>query len=87
MSELNTPSPQLWGEKNSPPPASPSDALQPDPNDPLTSQCALEPAERHAIIARCAYLRAQRRGFAPGRELEDWLIAEAEIGAAVPGCA
>ena len=26
-----------------------------------------------------AYYRAERRGFAPGHEVEDWLAAEAEI--------
>jgi hypothetical protein len=31
------------------------------------------------MISEAAYYRAQRRGFAPGRELDDWLAAEAEI--------
>jgi hypothetical protein len=30
-------------------------------------------------IAREAYYRAQRRGFAPGGETEDWLRAEADV--------
>ena len=30
-------------------------------------------------IATAAYYRAQARGFAPGREVEDWLDAEAEL--------
>lgn len=34
---------------------------------------------RHEMIARAAYFRAERRGFAPGHELDDWLGAEAEI--------
>jgi hypothetical protein len=34
---------------------------------------------RHAMIAEKAYLRAERRGFAPGHETEDWLAAEAEV--------
>jgi hypothetical protein len=37
--------------------------------------------DRHALVARSAYLRAEARGFAPGRELDDWLEAEAELGA------
>ena len=37
------------------------------------------PEERHQLIAEAAYYRAERRGFAPGAELEDWLEAEAEI--------
>ncbi len=34
---------------------------------------------RRALIAESAYLRAERRGFAPGYEVEDWLAAEAEV--------
>jgi len=34
---------------------------------------------REARIAEAAYWRAERRGFAPGHELEDWLNAEKEI--------
>jgi len=34
--------------------------------------------DRHLRIAVAAYLRAERRGFAPGAELEDWLAAEKE---------
>jgi hypothetical protein len=32
-----------------------------------------------ARIAEAAYLIAERRGFIPGHELEDWLMAEREI--------
>lgn len=34
-------------------------------------------ARRQRIAAR-AYLRAERRGFSPGQELDDWLAAESE---------
>jgi hypothetical protein len=34
---------------------------------------------REARIAERAYWRAERRGFAPGGEMEDWLEAEKEI--------
>ena len=30
-------------------------------------------------IAMIAYLKAEARGFFPGRELEDWLEAEREV--------
>jgi len=30
-------------------------------------------------IATAAYYRAQARGFEPGREIQDWLDAEAEL--------
>ncbi len=36
---------------------------------------------RRSMIAENAYLRAERRGFAPGYETEDWLAAEAEVDA------
>jgi hypothetical protein len=34
---------------------------------------------RRAMIAEAAYLRAERRGFMPGYEEEDWLAAENEV--------
>ena len=46
------------------------------------SGASLEPAAsdaRQALIAIAAYYRAERRGFAAGCELDDWLAAEAEI--------
>ena len=36
-------------------------------------------AERDQRIREAAYFNAQRRGFAPGGELEDWLAAEAAL--------
>ena len=39
------------------------------------------PADFNASIAECAYFKAEKRGFAPGYELEDWLAAEREIAA------
>ena len=37
------------------------------------------PADRESLVRMAAYLRAERRGFAPGYEIEDWLAAEAEV--------
>lgn len=34
---------------------------------------------REARIAEAAYWRAERRGFQPGHELDDWLHAEREV--------
>jgi hypothetical protein len=45
----------------------------------------LEAAARETAIAREAYYRAQRRGFEPGHELEDWLAAEREFNHLVSG--
>jgi hypothetical protein len=39
------------------------------------------PEQRAALIAEAAYFRAERRGFSPGHETEDWLAAEAEVDA------
>jgi len=36
---------------------------------------------RRSLIAQSAYLRAERRGFNGGDEVEDWLAAEAEVDA------
>lgn len=33
----------------------------------------------HEMIAKNAYYRAQKRGFQPGHEAEDWFEAEQEI--------
>jgi hypothetical protein len=41
----------------------------------------MTPEARRALIAEGAYLRAERRGFEPGHETEDWLAAEAEVDA------
>lgn len=37
--------------------------------------------DRRQLIAEAAYFRAERRGFHPGAELDDWLAAEIEIDA------
>jgi hypothetical protein len=53
----------------------------PPPRTPPTDKlCTHE--ERHQMIARGAYFRAQRRGFDPGHELDDWLLTEHEVNAA-----
>lgn len=39
------------------------------------------PEERRRFIAEAAYFRAERRGFANGGDLGDWVEAEAEIDA------
>lgn len=40
---------------------------------------AVNAERRHEMIAEAAYLRAERRGFADGDPVEDWLDAEREI--------
>ena len=38
--------------------------------------------DRQARIALAAYFIAEKRGFEPGHELDDWLAAEAELAQA-----
>ena len=39
----------------------------------------VDPIRRHRLIAEAAYYRAEKRGFANGSELQDWLEAESEV--------
>lgn len=39
----------------------------------------ISPAARHEMVAVAAYFCAERRGFAPGGELDDWWEASALI--------
>ncbi len=57
----------------------PSAHVRRSPTEP--ARLALTPEGRRAMIAEGAYLRAERRGFAPGHETEDWLAAETEVDA------
>jgi hypothetical protein len=50
-----------------------------------TAAPAVSADERRGMIARAAYLRGERRGFAQGGEAEDWLVAEEEIDALLGG--
>jgi len=47
----------------------------------ITDPVSAAPVERQLKIELEAYLRAERRGFEPGHELEDWLAAERSLGA------
>jgi hypothetical protein len=49
------------------------------PNGMGEAEHLLELQERKESIARAAYLIAENRGFASGREIDDWLQAEAEF--------
>jgi hypothetical protein len=42
---------------------------------------SLTPLERLRMVEIAAFFRAERRGFAPGYEVEDWLAAEVEVAA------
>jgi hypothetical protein len=45
------------------------------------------PQERHEMVAVAAYFRAERRGFAPGGAVQDWLAAEQDIARLLEGLA
>lgn len=49
--------------------------------DPAPRKVAVSDEQRLAMIAQAAYFHAERRAFAPGGEVEDWLAAEAEVDA------
>ena len=52
-------------------------AAEPEASTAIT----VSPEVRRAMVAQAAFLRAERRGFLPGGEVEDWLAAEAEVDA------
>jgi len=52
---------------------------KPAPTAPARTQVSED--TRRGMIAQAAYLRAERRGFAPGGEHEDWMAAEKEVDA------
>jgi len=49
------------------------------PTRPDTALIESSPEERWKVIAVAAYHKAEKRGFAPGDELQDWVEAEKEI--------
>jgi DUF2934 family protein len=46
---------------------------------PAAPQAEAEIAGHQVKVALAAYFIAEKRGFEPGHELEDWLAAEAQI--------
>jgi hypothetical protein len=46
---------------------------------PVATELPIDPAAKRLMIAEAAYYCAEKRGFEPGHELEDWLEAEARI--------
>jgi hypothetical protein len=48
--------------------------------DPLRfTKRAVTADELRRLVAEAAYFHAENRRFAPGREVEDWLLAEREV--------
>jgi hypothetical protein len=50
-----------------------------DPVQAAAGATPIDPEVRRQQVAAEAYLLAERRGFAAGRELEDWVAAEAVV--------
>ena len=82
----NTPS-RRPSRKSAIPPVTPPGSGETGPIAQMASQpvadCWVDAEVRAAMIAEAAYYCAEKRGFAPGHELEDWLEAEAQIEAAL----
>jgi Protein of unknown function (DUF2934) len=57
---------------------------KPKPAVRMDVETSLTEADRLRMIELAAYFRAERRGFVPGFEAEDWFAAEAEIAAQIP---
>jgi hypothetical protein len=51
----------------------------------VSNAIQLTPEERHRVVAEAAYFIAERRGFAGGSPVEDWLQAEADIDRMLAG--
>jgi hypothetical protein len=51
------------------------------PASAATAAPAVSADQRRGMIALSAYLRAERRGFSPDGQAEDWLAAEREVDA------
>ena len=49
------------------------------PAMPQTRSPDADAEARRRMIAEAAYYAAEKRGFAPGGDVDDWLCAEAEI--------
>ena len=87
MATRRTPGPTRTAEPPQPPaekaPARrPAPAATPAPGTAgASTRITFSEEARRAMIEQAAYLRCERRGLAPGGEVEDWLAAEAEVDA------
>jgi hypothetical protein len=45
----------------------------------MTASTSIDPDARRQLVAAEAYFRAERRGFAAGSELDDWVAAEVAV--------
>lgn len=47
----------------------------------LETETVLQGEDYYQMVSEAAYYQAEKRGFVPGNEMEDWVAAEAEIEA------
>ena len=59
-----------------------SNSAQASGGDTSSSEAPAQAQSREEQVRLAAYLAAERRGFAPGYEVEDWITAEQQIDAA-----
>jgi len=59
--------------------ATPVRKIKKESSSPEQHRATIHLPDRDAVIAECAYYKAERRGFVPDHELEDWLDAEQEF--------
>jgi hypothetical protein len=57
----------------------PEEMVLPDQPFEEGAQDALNPELRHRMISEAAYSLYAARGYADGYDIEDWLVAEAEV--------
>jgi hypothetical protein len=75
------PTPEQPTDKRSARKRASQDGAGPSAEPPTLNPVEISPEARRSMIAESAYLRAERRGFVPGYELEDWIAAESEVDA------
>jgi hypothetical protein len=52
-------------------------------NEPAINMKIDDDEAKRRLIAEVAYFAAERRGFTPGYELDDWLEAEQEVESSI----
>jgi hypothetical protein len=62
-----------------------ADVILSQPGSARIGEPVLDRDTRQRMICEAAYYRAEKRNFAPGGQLQDWLEAEAQISAWLSG--
>jgi hypothetical protein len=62
-------------------PAAPAAPVAAKPAAPAAKAPAPDARERYEMVAREAYYLAEKRGFAQGHDLDDWIAAEKAVAA------